>query len=90
MARGRSSDIRRELRKVIPESLVNALVRRRLAALAGRLPEQRWAAVFASVAHDLLAVVTRPLGAARRLLRDVDQVLLHEAVDRLHPRAAAP
>ncbi len=27
MARGRSSDIRRELRKVIPESLVNELAR---------------------------------------------------------------
>jgi IS4 transposase len=62
-----------------------ALVRRRLAAMADRLPEQRWAAVFASVAHDLLTVVTRPLGAARLLLRAVDKVLLHEAVD---PNAA--
>jgi hypothetical protein len=58
-----------------------ALVRRRLAATADRIPEQRWAAVFVSVAHELLAAAIRPLRAVRLLLRHVDKVLLHEAVD---------
>lgn len=62
-----------------------ALVRRRLAAMADRIPEQRWAAVFVSVAHELLAAAIRPLRAVRLLLRHVDKVLLHEAVD---PNAA--
>lgn len=31
-----------------------ALVRRRLVAMADRIPEQRWAAVFVSLAHELL------------------------------------
>ncbi len=62
-----------------------ALVRRRLAALADRIPEQRWAAVFTAVAHDLLAAVLRPPRAVGQLLREVQRVLLHEAVD---PNAA--
>lgn len=62
-----------------------ALVRRRLAAMADRIPEQRWAGLFVSVAHELLIAVTRPLGAVRPLLRDIAKVLLHEAVD---PNAA--
>ena len=62
-----------------------ALVRRRLAALADRIPAQRWAAVFTAVAHDLLAAVLRPPREVGQLLRDVQRVLLHEAVD---PNAA--
>jgi len=62
-----------------------ALVRRRLRAMADRTPEQRWGAVFVSVAHELLSVATRPLAATRPLLRRLDKVLLHEAVD---PNAA--
>jgi putative transposase len=62
-----------------------ALVRQRLAAMADRLPEQRWAAVFVSVAHDLLTVATRPLSEVRPLLCRLERVLLHEAVD---PNAA--
>lgn len=62
-----------------------ALVRRRLAALADRIPEQRWAAVLAVVAHDLLAAVLHPPRVVKQLLRDVQRVLLHEAVD---PNAA--
>jgi IS4 transposase len=62
-----------------------ALVRRRLAAMADRIPEQRWAAVFVSVAHELLTAATHPLGAVRLLLHRLERVLLHEAVD---PNAA--
>ena len=62
-----------------------ALVRRRLAAMADRIPEQRWAAVFVSVAHELLTAATHPLGAVRPLLQRLERVLLHEAVD---PNAA--
>jgi len=62
-----------------------ALVRRRLAALAERIPEQRWAALFVSVAHELLTTATRPLRAVRPLLHRLERVLLHESVD---PNAA--
>ena len=62
-----------------------ALVRRRLRAMADRIPAQRWAAVFVSVAHELLAAATQPLAAVRLLLRNLERVLLHEAVD---PNAA--
>jgi hypothetical protein len=62
-----------------------ALLRRQLAAMADRIPERRWAAVFVSVAHEILAAAIRPLSSVRLLLRHVDKVLLHEAVD---PNAA--
>jgi putative transposase len=62
-----------------------ALVRRRLAVMADRIPEQRWAAVFVSVAHELLAAATHPHAAVRLLLHRLERVLLHEAVD---PNAA--
>jgi putative transposase len=62
-----------------------ALVRQRLASMADRIPEQRWAAVFVSVAHELLTTATHPLGPVRLLLRRLERVLLHEAVD---PNAA--
>jgi len=58
-----------------------ALVRYRLAAIADRLPAQRWAEVFTSVAHDLLTAVLRPTRLVNQLLREVQRVLLHEAVD---------
>ena len=62
-----------------------ALVRRRLTALADRIPEQRWAALFVSVAHELLTAATRPLRTVRPLLHRIERVLLHESVD---PNAA--
>ena len=58
-----------------------ALVRQRLAAMADRIPEQRWAAIFASVTLELLAAAVRPLRDVRILLRELDRFLLHEAVD---------
>jgi hypothetical protein len=58
-----------------------ALVRRRLAAMADRIPEQRWAAIFASVTLELLAAAVRPLRDVRILLRELDRFLLHEAID---------
>jgi putative transposase len=52
------------------------VVRKRLRTAPDRLPTQRWAAVFVSVAHDLLRIVTRPLARIRGLLRDVTRLLL--------------
>ena len=72
------------LTMVVSRSLL-ALVRRRLRAMADRIPAQRWAAVFVSVAHELLAAATQPLAAVRLLLRNLERLLLHEAVD---PNAA--
>jgi hypothetical protein len=51
------------------------------AALADRIPEQRWAAIFPAVTLELLAAAVRPLRSVRVLLRELSRFLLHEAVD---------
>lgn len=58
-----------------------ALVRRRLASMSDRIPEQRWAAVFVAVANDLLTVATKPLREVKTLLHRIYRVILHEAID---------
>jgi len=60
---------------------VLAVVRKHLRLAGDRLPAQRWAAVFVSVAHALLLIVTRRLARVRGALRDVTRLLLHEAID---------
>jgi len=56
-------------------------VRVKLKHLADRMPEQRWARLFAAVAHDLLLLMTRPPRETRLIERLVSILLLHEAVD---------
>jgi IS4 transposase len=63
------------------------LVRRRLKGLEDRLPVQRWANVFASVALDLLRIVTRPLREVEDLAKKIGVLMIHEAVD---PRKNRP
>jgi IS4 transposase len=60
---------------------VLAALRQRLGARGARVPDERWAALFAEVAGDLLKAVLRRGRAARDLAREVLAVLLHEAVD---------
>lgn len=60
---------------------VLAVVRNHLRLAGDRLPTQRWAAVFVSVAHELLLIVTRGLARVSGALRDVTRLLLHEAID---------
>jgi putative transposase len=57
------------------------IVRKRLREGADRAPAMRWAAIFISIAHDLLLAVTRRSPHARPDLRDVTRLLLHEAKD---------
>ena len=57
------------------------LVRRRLRDQADFINPMRWAAVSASVAHDLLRIVVRPPREVRSLERDIAKTLLHEAPD---------
>jgi IS4 transposase len=64
-----------------------AALRQRWASLADRMPELRWAAVFQSIASDLLAIMTRPPSEWEALLRRID-TLLHEAVDPHRKRKA--
>jgi putative transposase len=47
---------------------------------ADHLPHQRWAAVFASCAREILVCIVAPT-PPRAIARDVERVLLHEAVD---------
>lgn len=81
-------------RKPVVEALVYAailtlLVSRRLLealrsksrALAERIPEQRWAKIFVSVAHDLLLLMTRPPRETHLISHLVCALLFHESVD---------
>lgn len=71
---------------IVSRTLLNAL-RAVLKDLADRLPLKRWASVFASVAADVLRLLTRPPRETRDLERSVSRYLLHEAVD---PNASRP
>ncbi len=48
---------------------------------AGRVPQERWAALLGSVALELLRLVLHPTEATSRRTRDLLRMLLHEAVD---------
>lgn len=58
-----------------------AALRKKLGALGERVPDERWATIFADAARDLLKVVLRRCAEVRVLARDVDRTLVHEAVD---------
>lgn len=65
-----------------------AEVRRKLGKdAAARVPTQRWAAIFAAVAQDLLVLMVRPPRETRLIARQLATMVLHEAVD---PNAARP
>ena len=65
---------------MVSKQLLEA-VRQRLQEKAGRLREERWAALLASVAADVLDVVLLPARAAGVLARRLEPMLLHEAID---------
>jgi putative transposase len=56
-------------------------VRLRLKKLAHRIPESRWAALFADTALNILDLIVLPARTARLLAKRVESMLLHEAVD---------
>ncbi|MDD5309061.1 MAG: IS4 family transposase [Deltaproteobacteria bacterium] len=58
-----------------------AEVRRKLGRLADRVPKQRWAAIFAAIAQDLLVLMARPPRETRLHARLVSEMVLHEAID---------
>ncbi|MCC7413295.1 MAG: IS4 family transposase [Gammaproteobacteria bacterium] len=58
-----------------------AVVQRKLRQFADRLPEQRWARLFAAIAQDLLLLLVRPPRETRITARLLCTLLLHEAVD---------
>ena len=58
-----------------------ASLRRRLVFETARLPEQRWAVLFASVAQDFLRLAMLPPREIRHLQHELSLMLLHEAVD---------
>jgi IS4 transposase len=65
----------------IVSRLLLAELRRRLGARGRRVTDERWAAVFAAVARDILKVVLRRTADVAFLTRDLSRYLLHEAVD---------
>lgn len=65
---------------VVSRRLLDA-VRRKQAQAAQRFKPRRWAAVFESVAPELLAVVVRPPATIRDTERRITRTLLHEAPD---------
>ena len=56
-------------------------VRRRLPRLRHRIPEGRWAALFAAVSLAILDLLILPLRTAKALARRLEPIMLHEAVD---------
>ncbi len=56
-------------------------VRRKLGERARRVPTERWAALFAQVAGDLLRIVLGRAGEVKALCQSVERFLLHEAID---------
>jgi len=92
-SRFRAEDMPSSKRQVV-ESLVYAVIitlvvsrtllaelRRKLGALGARVPEERWAALFAESAREILKLVLRRTADAVILARDLDRALIHEAVD---------
>jgi len=59
-----------------------ATLRAKLGALGARVPEERWANLFAAVARDLLTLVLDPARKTRALAESIGKTLCHEAVDR--------
>jgi IS4 transposase len=57
------------------------VVRTKLKHMAERLRDQRWARLLASIAHDLLFILTRPPRHCRHVIPGVVAMLLHEAPD---------
>ena len=62
-------------------------VRKRLRRLARRVPEGRWASLFAANALSVLDLLTAPARAAKVLATRLEPMLLHEALD---PNASRP
>jgi hypothetical protein len=58
-----------------------AELRRKLGARGARVPEERWAALFAESAREILKIVLRRSADALALARELDRVLAHDAVD---------
>lgn len=56
-------------------------VREKLRGAKGRVPEGRWAALFASVASQILDILLTPARHARAMARWLEAMLLHEALD---------
>lgn len=71
---------------VVSRTLLAAL-RRKLGALGDRVPEERWATLFAAAALDVLRVVLWRPSVAVALAASLDANLLHEAID---PNAGRP
>lgn len=65
---------------VVSRRLLRA-VREALRSLGRLIPEGRWAAIFATVALEILNLLLAPLRAARDRARWLEAMLLHEAVD---------
>lgn len=58
-----------------------AALRKKLGSLGARVPDERWAALFAELAREILKIVLRRSAHAIVLARDLERALLHEAVD---------
>ena len=56
-------------------------VRERLRCTAYKMPEQRWAALFAGAATTILDIVVLPARVSRVFARRLESMLLHEAPD---------
>jgi IS4 transposase len=65
---------------LVSRHLLGAL-RKRRAALAERIPLQRWAHILEAIASELLLIATRPLREIRGLIERITTLIEHEAAD---------
>lgn len=70
----------------VSRAFLDAL-RRRLGALSERMPHERWAVIFATLAQSLLALILASRRRGRRRERDILRLMLHEAIDPNRGRA---
>ena len=61
-------------------------VRERLRRTPYKMPEQRWAAIFAAAAPAILDIVLLPPRVSKVIARRLESMLLHEALDRNRSR----
>ena len=70
----------------VSRAFLHAL-RKRCPALSRRMPAERWAAIFATLAQSVLALTLVRRRRGRRRERDILTVMLHEAIDPNRTRA---
>ena len=91
MARGKCIGIRQTLTTLLPKAEIVChplllAAQERLRRTWYKMPEQRWAAIFAAAAPAILDIVVLPPRVSKVIARRLESMLFHEAPDSNRPR----